>query len=168
MAIIGTLNATNNGYEGHIETLTLTGRIAIESSRKSSDNLPVYRVFLIAEQFKTDIGAALEEASRVQTEYLSVSLDDITFPSKAYCRLVKTGVEKGHTLFWGASASRSRAGLTVRDGMSPDSVHVLVHVGFRRYCHLLQHPAKSKWPAGLSVCACYANPCCNLQLTAAI
>ena len=100
MSIIGIFNATNNGYEGHIETLTLKGKLSIEPARKNSDNQPDFRVFLIAEHFRTDIGAAWKKTSREQSEYLSLSLDDISFPNKVYCRLVKTGAEKGHTLFW--------------------------------------------------------------------
>jgi hypothetical protein len=47
-------------------------------------------------------------------------------------------------------------------------VHVLVHVRIRRYCHLLRHPAKSKWHAGLLVCVGYANPCVDVQLAATV
>jgi len=46
------------------------------------------------------IGAAWKRTSKEGSEYLSVSIDDISFTTKAYCRLVKTGAEKGHTLFW--------------------------------------------------------------------
>ena len=48
------------------------------------------------------------------------------------------------------------------------SVHVLVHVRIRRYCHLLRHPAKSKWHAGLLVCVGYASPCVDVQLAATV
>jgi uncharacterized protein (DUF736 family) len=101
MAIIGTFIAKNNGYEGRVETLTLKANIAIETVKKNSDNQPDYRVFIVTEDFKSDIGAAWKKTSqRDQSEYLSVSIDDISFTTKAYCRLVKTGAEKGHTLFW--------------------------------------------------------------------
>jgi len=57
-------------------------------------------VFQVTKDFKSDIGAAWKKTSREGAEYLSVSIDDISFAAKAYCRLVKTGAEKGHTLFW--------------------------------------------------------------------
>ncbi len=101
MAIIGTFKATDIGYEGTIQTLSFKANVAIERVSKSNDNQPDYRVFHITEHFKSDIGAAWKRSSkRDQSEYLSLSIDDISFSEKAYCRLVKTGVEKGHTLFW--------------------------------------------------------------------
>jgi uncharacterized protein (DUF736 family) len=100
MAIIGIFKATENGYEGAIETLGLSAKLTIEPARKNSDNQPDYRVFQVTEHFKSDIGAAWKKTSREGAEYLSVSIDDIGFTTKAYCRLVKTGAEKGHTLFW--------------------------------------------------------------------
>jgi uncharacterized protein (DUF736 family) len=101
MATIGTFKAANNGFEGTIETLTLKAKLSIEPAKKSSDNQPDYRVFHVTDDFKSEIGAAWKKTARDSGgEYLSVSIDDISFPAKAYCRLVKTGTEKGHTLFW--------------------------------------------------------------------
>jgi len=100
MAIIGSFKATENGYAGSIETLTLKAQLTIEKANKSSDSQPDYRVFQVAEHFKSEIGAAWKRTSKEGAEYLSLSIDDISFTAKAYCRLVKTGVEKGHTLFW--------------------------------------------------------------------
>lgn len=101
MAIIGNFTATDKGYEGTIETLTLRAKLSIEPANKTSDNRPDFRVFHITDQFKSEIGAAWKKTARESgSEYLSVSIDDIGLPAKAYCRLVKTGVEKGHTLFW--------------------------------------------------------------------
>jgi len=101
MATIGTFKATDNGYEGTLETLTLKARLSIEPAKKSSDNQPDYRVFHITDHYKSEIGAAWKKTSNGSGgEYLSVSIDDPGFPAKAYCRLVKTGAEKGHTLFW--------------------------------------------------------------------
>jgi uncharacterized protein (DUF736 family) len=100
MATIGTFKAKDNGYEGTIETLTLKAKLSIEPAKKSSDNQPDYRVFHVTEHFKSDIGAAWKRTSREGAQYLSVSIDDIGFPARAYCRLVKTGAEAGHTLFW--------------------------------------------------------------------
>jgi uncharacterized protein (DUF736 family) len=101
MATIGSFKATDKGYEGTIETLTLRAKLTIEPAKKNSDNQPDYRVFHVTEQFKSEIGAAWKKTSRdSSSEYLSVGIDDMSFPAKAYCRLVKTGAEKGFTLFW--------------------------------------------------------------------
>jgi uncharacterized protein (DUF736 family) len=100
MAIIGTFKTANNGYEGTIETLTLKASITIEPASKKNDNQPDFRVFQITDHFKSDIGAAWKKTSREGAEYLSLGIDDPSFTAKIYCRLVKTGVEKGHTLYW--------------------------------------------------------------------
>jgi uncharacterized protein (DUF736 family) len=100
MAIIGTFKATDTGYEGNIETLSLKAKLAIEPAKKNNDSQPDFRVFQVTDTFRSDIGAAWKKTSRDGAEYLSVSIDDISFAAKAYCRLVKTGAEKGHTLYW--------------------------------------------------------------------
>jgi len=101
MAIIGIFNKTENGYEGRIETLTLKANVTIESASKRNDNQPDYRVFHVTEDFNSDIGAAWKKTPKEGgAQYLSVSIDDVGFAAKIYCRLVKTGTEKGHTLFW--------------------------------------------------------------------
>jgi uncharacterized protein (DUF736 family) len=100
MATIGTFKKDGNGYAGNIETLTLRAKITFEPSNKNSDNAPDYRVFQISDDFTSEIGAAWKKTSREGAEYLSVSIDDPSFSEKIYCRLVKTGPEQGHTLFW--------------------------------------------------------------------
>jgi uncharacterized protein (DUF736 family) len=100
MAIIGTFKTTENGFTGAIETLTLKAEISIEAASKKNDNQPDYRVFHVTEHFKSDIGAAWRKTSREGSQYLSVSIDDPGLPEKIACRLVKTGAEHGHTLYW--------------------------------------------------------------------
>ena len=100
MAIIGTFKTTENGYAGTIETLALRADISIEAASKKNDNQPDYRVFHVTEDFTSDIGAAWKKTSREGSQYLSVSIDDPSLPEKISCRLVKTGAEHGHTLYW--------------------------------------------------------------------
>ena len=52
MAIIGILKATENGYEGTLQTLTLGAKIAIEQAKKTSDNQPDFRVFHVPRRFR--------------------------------------------------------------------------------------------------------------------
>src|SRR5580700_2907416 len=101
MAIIGTFTKDGAGYAGSIETLTLRAKITFEPTDKKSDKAPDYRVFQIADDFTSEIGAAWKKTAREGgAEYLSVSIDDLSFAEKISCRLVKTGSEAGHTLFW--------------------------------------------------------------------
>jgi uncharacterized protein (DUF736 family) len=100
MATIGVFTKDGAGYAGNIETLSLRAKITFEPANKKSDNAPDYRVFHIADDFTSEIGAAWTKSSRDGGEYLSVSIDDPSFADKIQCRLVKTGSEQGHTLFW--------------------------------------------------------------------
>ncbi|MGA7081385.1 MAG: DUF736 domain-containing protein [Terriglobales bacterium] len=102
MASIGTFQKDGAGYEGGIETLTLKAKITFRPADKKSDNAPDFRVFHIAEGFgfTSEIGAAWKKTSKEGAEYLSVSIDDPSFAERIYCRLVKTGSEQGHTLYW--------------------------------------------------------------------
>jgi len=100
MATIGTFNKDGAGFAGTIETLTLKAKLTFEPADKKNGNAPDYRVFLIGNDFTSEIGAAWKKTSREGAEYLSVSIDDPSFPEKINCRLVKTGSEQRHTLFW--------------------------------------------------------------------
>jgi len=100
MATIGNFKKDGAGYTGSIETLTLKAKITFEPANKKSDKAPDFRVFHIGDDFTSEIGAAWKKTSHEGAEYLSVSLDDPSFAEKINCRLVKTGSEQGHSLFW--------------------------------------------------------------------
>ena len=100
MATIGTFKKDGAGYSGSIETLTLKAKITFEPADRISDKAPDFRVFHIGDDFTSEIGAAWKKTSKEGAEYLSVSLDDPSFAEKLNCRLVKTGSEQGHSLFW--------------------------------------------------------------------
>ena len=102
MATIGTFTKDGAGYAGTIETLSLKANITFEPNTQKGDNAkaPDFRVFQISDGFTSEIGAAWKKTSREGAEYLSVSLDDPSFAEKINCRLVKTGSEQGHSLFW--------------------------------------------------------------------
>ena len=106
MATIGTFTKDGNGFSGSIETLALKAKITFEPNSKKNDNAPDYRVFLIAESFTSEIGAAWKKTSREGAEYISASIDDPSFLEKINCRLVKTGSEQGHTLYWDRQRAR--------------------------------------------------------------
>ena len=100
MATIGNFKKDGAGYAGIIETLTLSAKLTFEPVEKKSDSAPDFRVFHLTDSVSSEIGAAWKKSSREGAEYLSVSIDDPSFAEKLYCRLVKTGSEQGHTLFW--------------------------------------------------------------------
>jgi uncharacterized protein (DUF736 family) len=97
MATIGTFTASDNGLAGSIKTLTLNIKAKFVASEKENDKAPDYRIFAGA----TEFGAAWKKTARdSEREYLSVKLDDPSFPAPIYASLVKVEGDEGFTLIW--------------------------------------------------------------------
>ena len=101
MATIGTFHKQDDGsYTGAIKTLSLNVKAAVlRKAEKANDNAPDFRIF----SGQTEFGAAWKKTSRENRDYLSVKLDDPSFPAPIYASLVDA--EDGYALIW----SRSRA-----------------------------------------------------------
>ena len=101
MATIGTFSKSGDGsYAGSIKTLSLNVKAAqFRASEKDNDKAPDFRIFA----GQTEFGAAWKKTSRENRDYLSVKLDDPSFPAPIYASLVDA--EDGYSLIW----SRSRA-----------------------------------------------------------
>lgn len=98
MAHIGTFTEQNNSYTGTVRTLTLNVKIKIVPNDKESENAPDFRI--VSGTF--EIGAAWKKISKADRPYLSVTLDDPSFPATIYARLVEAdpGV---YNLIWSRS-----------------------------------------------------------------
>ena len=99
MANIGTFTAQNGNYTGTVRTLTLNVKVRLVPSDKASENAPDYRV--VAGN-GLEIGAAWKKLSKAERPYLSVTLDDPSFPATLYARLVE-GEDGTHNLIWSRS-----------------------------------------------------------------
>ena len=99
MANIGTFTAQNGSYTGTVRTLTLNVKVRLVPSDKTSENAPDYRV--VAGN-GLEIGAAWKKLSKAERSYLSVTLDDPSFPATLYARLVE-GEDGAHNLIWSRS-----------------------------------------------------------------
>ena len=99
MANIGTFTAQNGSYTGTVRTLTLNVKVRLVLSDKTSENAPDYRV--VAGN-GLEIGAAWKKLSKAERPYLSVTLDDPSFPATLYARLVE-GEDGAHNLIWSRS-----------------------------------------------------------------
>jgi uncharacterized protein (DUF736 family) len=100
MATIGSFTAQNDGFAGSIKTLTLNVKSAqFRSNEKTGDKDPDYRIFAGA----TEFGAAWKKTSREDRQYLSVKLDDPSFPAPIYASLVES--DGGFSLIWSRSRS---------------------------------------------------------------
>lgn len=97
MSTIGNFTASGNGYTGTVRTLTLNVKVRIVPNDKGSENAPDYR---IVAGNGLEIGAAWKKLSKAaERPYLSVTLDDPSFPATIYARLVE-GEDGAHNLIW--------------------------------------------------------------------
>ena len=97
MATIGTFTAQGDGYTGSIKTLTLNVKTAVlRPNEKSDERAPDYRIFA----GQTEFGAAWKRTSQQDREYLSVKLDDPSFPAPIYATLIEVEGEEGLQLIW--------------------------------------------------------------------
>jgi uncharacterized protein (DUF736 family) len=97
MATIGSFTKSENGdYAGSVKTLTLNVRTRITPVDKTNDKAPDFRIY--AGRTNIDLGAAWRKTSNEGREYLSVKLDDPSFPAPIYASLVE--VEDGLSLIW--------------------------------------------------------------------
>ncbi|HGW5374942.1 TPA: DUF736 domain-containing protein [Pseudomonas aeruginosa] len=99
MANIGNFTAQNNGFAGTVRTLTLNVKVKLVPNDKGSENAPDFRVQAAGGY---EIGAAWKKTSQNDRPYLSVTLDDPSFPATIYARLIEE--EEGtYNLIWSRS-----------------------------------------------------------------
>ena len=102
MATIGTFTqAADGSYTGSIKTLNLNVKAAqLRANDKTDPKAPDFRIFA----GQTEFGAAWKKTSRENRDYLSVKLDDPSFPAPIFASLVDA--EEGYSLIWSRSRSQ--------------------------------------------------------------
>ena len=85
MAHIGTFTQQDNRYNGTVRTLTLNVKIKIVPNDEEKANAPDYRILVD----DCEIGAAWKKISKAERPYLSVTLDDPSFPAALYASMVE-------------------------------------------------------------------------------
>jgi uncharacterized protein (DUF736 family) len=97
MATIGDFTASEGGFVGFIKTLTLNIKVRFVATGKEYDRGPDYRLF----NGMTECGAAWKKTARdSEREFLSVKLDDPSFPAPIYAQLVKADGDDRFNLIW--------------------------------------------------------------------
>lgn len=96
MGTIGNFIASGNGYTGTVRTLALNVKVRITGAEKANENAPDYRV--IAGN-GLEIGAAWKKMTKADRPYLSVTLDDPSFPATIHARLVEAD-DGTYSLIW--------------------------------------------------------------------
>ena len=96
MATIGTFTKSGDDFTGTVKTLALNVKAKIARTEKENDKAPDFRIFAGA----TEFGAAWKKTSGAGREYLSVKLDDPSFPAPIFASLVATEGGDGYALVW--------------------------------------------------------------------
>ena len=95
----GSFKKSENGdYVGAVKTLTLNVKARITPVEKSNDKAPEFRIYAVRGEI--EFGAAWRKTSNEAREYLSVKLDDPSFPIPIYASLVEVEGEDGLSLIW--------------------------------------------------------------------
>ena len=98
MATIGSFTSTATGFAGSIKTLTLNVKVQIRRIENPSDKGPHFRIYAAG---NVELGAAWQKRSeQTDRDYLSVKLDDPSFPAAIYATLVEVEGEEGLQLIW--------------------------------------------------------------------
>ena len=113
---IGELKKTQNGFTGSIRTLNLEVRnFSVERVEKRSENSPDYRV---RAKNGAELGAGWIKESRDGNKYVSLKLDDISFPRPISAAIVMNQEnEKGpHRVVWNRPARQQEKARDVFGG----------------------------------------------------
>jgi len=95
MTTIGTFSRDGDGFTGTISTLAIKAKAAIRPNAKTAQNAPDFRIYASG----VEIGAAWAKTSEADKPYLSVKLDDPSFPEAIFCRLVGKA-DGSHAMVW--------------------------------------------------------------------
>lgn len=96
MSTIGTFTRKGNAYTGTIETITFTVEAKFLAIDSESPKGPDYRIIVR----NAECGAAWKQTSEKGNDYLSVVLDDPSFPAPVRASLVETNIKGEHALLW--------------------------------------------------------------------
>jgi uncharacterized protein (DUF736 family) len=96
MATIGSFTASSNGFNGTIKTLNLNVKATVRAVERATEKAPDFRILAGNVEF----GAAWKKTSNEGREYLSVKLDDPSFPAPIYATLIEVEGEEGLSLIW--------------------------------------------------------------------
>ena len=97
MATIGTFTSNGNGFTGTVRTLALNAKAKLVRVETPSEKGPHFRIFA----GNVELGAAWQKTAKdTERDYLSVKLDDPSFPAPIYASLVAVEGSKDFALIW--------------------------------------------------------------------
>ncbi|MGJ8513595.1 DUF736 domain-containing protein [Carnimonas bestiolae] len=101
MANIGTFTAYEDGYTGTLRTLTLNAML-VPNDKGDNESAPDFRL----QAASYGIGAGWRKTSEAGRPYVSVTLDDPSFPANVYTRLIE-GENGTHVLIWACNKPKA-------------------------------------------------------------
>ncbi len=103
MATIGVFDLHDGKYVGTINTLTVHERAEIVPAPSGGDRAPTHHVLVN----KVQVGAGWTKTSPTNgSKYISIRIDDPSFPAPLFCRLVQQG--DVHHLIWVREDAQSK------------------------------------------------------------
>ena len=98
MAIIGnfTKSSDDSSFVGTVKTVALNVKAKIAPVEKDNDKAPDYRIYAGT----TEFGAAWKKTSNAGRDYVSVKLDDPSFPVPIFASLVAVEGKDEFALIW--------------------------------------------------------------------
>ena len=98
MATIGTFTKNGSEFVGSVKTLTLNVKARFTPTEGENERGPDYRIVAGP---SIEFGAAWKKTAReTGRDYLSVKLDDPSFPAPIYASLVEDEGGEAHNLIW--------------------------------------------------------------------
>ncbi len=108
MSQIGTFTATKEGgWTGTVHTLTIETKVRlVPNDNRESDQAPAFRIYA----GRSEIGAAWQQRSSGETpkDYLSVRLDDPSWPEPITAALFTVDESREARLIWSRRREDSR------------------------------------------------------------
>ena len=101
MSKIGTFKQVDGEYRGEIVTLSVQAKSVriVPEQGSGNGNAPSHRLFV----GHAEVGAAWQKSTQDRRRYLSVKLDDPSFPAPIYATLAEVEGEDGLQLIWSRS-----------------------------------------------------------------
>lgn len=104
MATIGSFTPSNGGFTGIIKTLNLNVKAKIVRVEPTSEDAPDFRVLA---GDNVEFGAGWQKQAReTERDYISVKLDDPSFPAPIYATLIEVQGQEGLQLIWSRNPRR--------------------------------------------------------------
>src|SRR3954452_6879573 len=92
MATIGTFTSTGHGLDQRVRKRCITAKAKLVRVETPSDKGPHFRIFA----GNVELGAAWQKTAKdTERDYLSVKLDDPSFPAPIYATLIEVEGQEG-------------------------------------------------------------------------